>query len=191
MKKSCVRDLRRTLDRYYQLRGPSYIAFQDEQYSLALSIGSNFDALTFQTELKRIKGRLVQRKKLGNRSLDSLRRPLALFSGPYLPEQRFAEFAVDLREQLNRDLLYAIFVYAQSLADAKRIDEAITALERGVVIDPLWGEGVQMLMTLRARAGELCRGLRSFRDYEKRLRDELGVKPDREMRATFQRLVRM
>ena len=55
-------------------------------------------------------------------------------------------------------------------------------------LDPLWGEGVEEMMRARAGNGELCRALRVYREYERRLRDALDLPPDLEMKRLFENL---
>jgi DNA-binding SARP family transcriptional activator/tetratricopeptide (TPR) repeat protein len=183
-----VRDLRRSLDPYHEPRGHSYVVHGEEHYSLHLPEGSFCDAHRFRSIVKRHLSSIRERGELAPDLLDGLFSALSLFRGEFLPGQRYESFAVEYRESIQKEYLDAALLLSRRLVETNRGREATVILEQGLRIDPLWGDGVQGLMQTRARNGDLCGALRLYRDYERRLREELDLPPDADLRRQFERL---
>jgi DNA-binding SARP family transcriptional activator len=186
---SAVKDLRQALDPHHEPRGRSYIEYEDGHYSLHLPPGSACDAYRFVDEIKRALALTAGKVDLSVGDEKLLQAALGLFGGELLPEQRLEAFAQELRERLHRWFLDATLRLVRNLNTRGRHIEAARALELGLAVDPLWGEGVQEMMLARAGNGELCRALRLYREYERRLRKELNLAPDPEMQRAFDSLL--
>ena len=118
-----------------------------------------------------------------------IKQTMNLYQGDFLPEMRFEPYAVEFREKLNNDFLRASLSFAKYLISQSRRMEAERLLLGGLMIDPLWGEGVELLMLTYADAGELFKTLKVYRKYESRMNDELGLDPDDSIKAQFNGLM--
>jgi DNA-binding SARP family transcriptional activator len=187
---TCVTDLRRALDPHYEPRGASYVIYDEQQYRLELPRESRFDAIAFLESVERFLAERDEAEAMGSSHLDELRQTLDGFGGEFLPEQRYESFAIEFRERLHQRFLDAALFGAEHLVHRGEHRAAAELIERGLELDPLWAEGIELLMLARARGGELFRALRTYREYERRLADELGLPPDRDLARFFERLSR-
>ena len=186
---STVKDLRRALDPHHEPRGRSYVEYDDGRYLLRLPPGSACDAHLFDDEVRRALAQTEGKDPLAEADETVLHGALGLFGGETLPEARLESYAQEFRERLHRQFLDATLRLARSRNSRGRHADAVLVLERGLGIDPLWGEGVQEMMLARAGSGELCRALRLYREYERNLRKQLSLAPDPEMRRSFENLL--
>ena len=186
---SAVKDLRQALDPHHEPRGNSYVVYDDGHYELHLPDGSTCDGHLFPESVRRALAATAGRASLSESDEAALAAGLALFGGEALPEQRLEPWAQEFRERLHRQFLDATLRLARSLHGRGRCAGAIRALERGLALDPIWGEGVEELMLARAHNGELCRALRVYREYERSLRQDLDLAPDPELKRSFENLL--
>jgi DNA-binding SARP family transcriptional activator len=186
---TCVKDLRRSLDPHHDPKGSSYVVYADHHYRLALPEDSAVDVLEFQDAVRNILAAGSRDPSLTEAQEGELKRALDLFGGEFLPEERYEPYAVEMRERLNQEFLRASEWLAQHLIAAGRSNEAVGVLERGLAVDPFWGEGVELLMQAHAEGDELFRALQVYRKYEQRLQADLGVAPDDSLKARFETLM--
>jgi DNA-binding SARP family transcriptional activator len=185
---SSIRDLRRALDPHHEPRGRSYLAYDEEHYSLVLPESSSCDDWEFRKAAQRALARAAPKGTLGVEEERALLEALPLFGGELLPEQRYESFVQEHRERLHKLFLHASLLLARNLNHAGHHARAIEIIDRGMKLDPLWGEGVEEMMRARAGNGELCRALRVYREYERHLQDALDLPPDLEMKRLFENL---
>jgi DNA-binding SARP family transcriptional activator len=84
---------------------------------------------------------------------------------------RFNEEAGDLFERLSAAL--------QASGDP---DRGVAVAERWVALDPLSDDAHRRLLALLAQSGDRAGALRRYRDFERLLREELGIEPEPETR---------
>lgn len=186
---TCVKDLRRALDPYHDPKGKSYIIHSNEHYSLDLPGGSTVDTIEFENLLRKADFHDTTFLIQSQDQESTLRSAAALYRGELLPEERFEAYALEYRERLLQKFLEISVVLARFSMDKGKTSEAIVVLERGLQLDPLWGEGVREMMAARVNNGELYRAFQTYRAYEKRLQQELAVPPDQSLTAYFDELV--
>ena len=78
---------------------------------------------------------------------------------------------------------------AQNYIDNAGHREAERLLTRGMEIDSLWGDGVELLMKVYAGTGELFKTLQVYRRYEMQMQNELGLDPDDSIKEQFNNLM--
>ena len=183
---TCIRDIRKSLDPYYNSEMATYICYGDQHYSLTLPENSFIDVLKLVSVLKRY---LSFKESLTIDKEQEIKQTMNIYQGEFLPEMRFEPYAVEFRERLNNDFLRVTLSFAKYLIDQSRLREAEKLLLRGMMIDPLWGEGIELLMLTYAEAGELFKTLQVYRKYESRMNDELGLDPDDSIKSQFNRLM--
>ena len=187
--RTCVKDLRRALDSHHDSKGPSYIGYANEHYRLDLPDGSTVDTIEFEDLLIKAGFRQPTTPIRSQDQENILGSAAAMYRGELLPEERFEAYAVEYRERLLQKFLDLSVARAQFLMAKGKTAEAIAALERGLQLDPLWGEGVREMMAARVKNGELYRAFHTYRAYEKRLQQELAISPDQSLTEYFDELV--
>jgi predicted ATPase/DNA-binding SARP family transcriptional activator len=106
-----------------------------------------------------------------------LRRAVQLYTGELLPGHTDA-WVLQEREWLAERYFRAL---GEWLADARLIGEweaAIAQARRGLALDPLREEIHQELMRLLAASGQPGAALTQYRQLERRMREELGARPN-------------
>ncbi len=105
-----------------------------------------------------------------------------LYRGEYLSEWPYAEWALTAREQLHDIHIQALEALAETCQRRGLSEEAVSACQQVLAIDPLRESAVRRLMQCLARSNEQARALAVYTDYEERLRQELGADPAPETR---------
>ncbi len=109
-----------------------------------------------------------------------------LYTGPFLPEEKYADWSFLQREQLNRSYLAMCRVLADHYFQIKRYEEAAkwaTAILKENRCDE---SAHRCLMRIYAAQGYRSEALQQYRRCERVLRDELGVPPLPETVLLFQ-----
>jgi DNA-binding SARP family transcriptional activator len=187
----CASRLRRALDPYYDGKGVSYIDYDNEHYRLNLPDGSIVDVLEFKRlcSNSRSPGTLTTpRMEHPKQELCAI---ISLYHGEYLPKERYKPIIEELRLELETQHQRVCLAYSDQLLASGDNREAIKVLEKGLRFDPLWHDGVKLLMEARVKSGDLYRALRIYREYEQRVQKELDLPPDAELRQYFESLVRL
>ncbi|HYG57344.1 MAG TPA: BTAD domain-containing putative transcriptional regulator, partial [Symbiobacteriaceae bacterium] len=81
------------------------------------------------------------------------------------------------RAQAYRDLLELLHLWQDAALRTGRTEEAISALEELLTVDPGQEEAVRRLMTLLIRAGRRGDAVRRYRELAQWLKEELGLDP--------------
>ncbi len=187
--RTTVKDLRKALDPLNDFHPNTYLAVEDNHYSLLLPGNSVVDSITFLEAISQAEHLSRQQTSQENQQLENtLRKALTLYEGEYLPKQVYEEFAVEQREALSSKYLRASLLLARYVIECDRIEEAITILKDALKVDPLWGDGVYLLIQTLSDIGHAVESMRTFRNYEQRLATELQVEPDIHMVDLFRQL---
>lgn len=182
---TAVNELRRCLDARHRPRQPSYVQNRDEGYFLELPPGSFVDAHAFRNGLERLQ--TSDREITGDARIRRLRDLLALYRGDLLADDVYAEHAGEPRERLRALMLEGLAALARALGPRGE-DEIQAMLQKGLEVDPYWGEGVALLMDHFKSRGRLLAAIRVYRKYEQRLQDDLGLEPDPPLTRRFRAL---
>jgi DNA-binding SARP family transcriptional activator len=111
-----------------------------------------------------------------------------LYGGDLLPEDRFEPWAEERREQLHAWFARRLLERARELEAAGDVPAAVAALERLAAVDPLSEEAAMGVIRAHALAGQRHLALRSYRQLETRLAEELGVEPGAEARRLHEEI---
>jgi DNA-binding SARP family transcriptional activator len=111
----------------------------------------------------------------------ALSRAVELYQGDLLAGLTY-EWAEPAREQVRRVALDALAHLAELAATAGREDEAVTALERAIAVDPFAEEMYRRLMRLHFERGRFDAASRIYRQCRKALAD-IDADPDDETEA--------
>jgi len=105
---------------------------------------------------------------------------IALYGGDLLVEDRYEEWAEDLRRELrdlHNDLLIEL---SQLYAAAGKLELAVERLERLLQADPLNEDANRLMMRLYAEAGSRQKAHRQYKTFRAALRREIGAAPSEE-----------
>ncbi|MCD6290357.1 MAG: tetratricopeptide repeat protein [Anaerolineae bacterium] len=165
--------LRRALEPELPDKFPSrYLDVEEGRVTLRLPPGSTIDFVTFE--------RHVEQGAYGA--------AVALYQGDLLPADRYADWAIPLRERLAQLYLRSLLHIAQDALSTGCAQRALDACHTILAREP-WQEqavllGMRACMALGDRAG----ALRLYVALERCLREELGIAPVQELQALYQAL---
>ncbi len=100
-----------------------------------------------------------------------------LYTGDYLPEALYEDWATAERERLLVLYLSAAARLAELLVEAGQYQEPIRLCQAILAKDPLWEEAYRLLMRCYHARGNRPLVLRTYEQCVTRLREELGVSP--------------
>ncbi len=103
---------------------------------------------------------------------------VSLYTGDYLAEDLYTDWAVDRREQLRTDWLHALGALAALYQASGQHAEQETTLRTLLRADPYREESQRALMTLLAEQGRGAEALVLYRRLQQRLRAEFDAHPD-------------
>ncbi len=121
------------------------------------------------------------RFRLGIRSLSSLQTDelselSGLYSGEYFEGKPY-DWAIGQRTQLESDFKKVQHTLSDVYCSQGLTDKAVEALERVLVYDPCDEETVMRIVDIKLEKGEQASALKTYRTFERKLIDELGVTP--------------
>lgn len=123
-------------------------------------------------------------------------RALELYSGPFLDgfflqgTSEFESWASDQRARLVNLLVDALDSAARRAHDSVDSDNEIKWQRHALDLDRTNARRAVRLATTMANGGNRTGALRVLHDCQKRIRDELGISGDSEIRRTIEELVR-
>ncbi|MPZ15383.1 MAG: AAA family ATPase [Chloroflexi bacterium] len=113
---------------------------------------------------------------------------LALYGGDLLPEDRYEDWAAGRREELAAELLDALVALAQLDERKGNIEEAIAALRRVVVREPVHEPAHRSLMRLHALAGQRHHAMREYQQLREVLRREVDAEPEEDTELLYREI---
>jgi DNA-binding SARP family transcriptional activator len=109
---------------------------------------------------------------------DLLSLAASVYSGDFLADEPYAEWALTEREYLRRLACEALTVNARIALDAGRLVAATERLARLAELEPFDSQGHQLLIEVCLRRGRLTEALRRYDALSFRLDRTFGEKPD-------------
>jgi len=117
------------------------------------------------------------------------REALACYGGAYLPDDRYAPWAVSVREALQRQYLDLLLHLAALSAVGGDVEEAEDCLRRVLAVEASHEEAAATLTGLLAAAGRRGAALRVYQALATALEEELDVAPAAEIASLRARLL--
>ena len=149
-----------------------YLEVEEGQITLRLPAGSWVDFEAFESHCRRGEWEAA----------------LSLYGGEFLPECRYADWAMGPRERLN-------LLYQQALLEAARTrlaeghpTEALEACRRLLALEPWHEEAVLLGMRACVALNDLAGARRLYLALEKALREDLDTAPQEELQAFYRSL---
>jgi predicted ATPase/DNA-binding SARP family transcriptional activator len=165
--------------------------------ALALSVGNG--ALQTQGGVIALAGKAVLQldadefaasadQALAGNDIAACRATLASYTGDYLPDDLYEDWADSRRRELATLRIAVLLHLARLCGEGGDLAEARTALSAALAADPAHEDAAIRQMTLLAAIGEQGEALRVFERLEAALDEQLSVRPSREAVALAGRL---
>ncbi len=179
--------LRRTLWELGQALGEGVVAAERELVRLAPGAEVWVDVLAFQSLLKPVGAGDVAAP---------LSEAAALYRGDFMSgfslrdSPGFDEWQLSQSESLRRQLAEVLALLSRTCAGQGEVDAAVAHARRWLALDNLNEEAHRWLMELYARTGQRSAAVRQYETCARLLADELGVQPEKETLALYERVLR-
>ncbi len=121
--------------------------------------------------------------------LAAARMRVLAYGGDFLDGMAAGEWALVRRDELRRSFESALLAAGRLQGAAGRHQAAAALFRRAVAHEPLNETAHRELMSSWARLGETARAIRHYEELVGLLHDQVGVPPDAETTALYQRLV--
>jgi predicted ATPase/DNA-binding SARP family transcriptional activator len=175
---TALRELRRALG------DPGWVVYADGRYRFDRSRQHECDVTEFTDALL-----AARRARPAEGALPDLQRAIGAYGGDFLDGMAAGEWAMVRRDELRRSFESALLAAGRLQAAAGRHQAAAALFCRAVAHEPLNETAHRELMSSWARQGETARAIRHYEELVGLLRDQVGVPPDAETTALYQRLV--
>lgn len=185
-----ISDLRRTLEPELPPRVSSrYLVVSDETYALCLPAGSCVDDVEFEQKITRAlqNASRLRAPKECQRAIAELESVLDLYTGDYLAEVPFEDWALARREFLRHQLLRGTRRLAQLHLDAGQFEEAIATAHCALAHES-WDEESTLILMQAYTAGNIPAALRAYETLRQRLAQDLDIPPRDDLTALYNRL---
>ncbi len=111
---------------------------------------------------------------------------LSLCRGEYLAEDRYAEWALQLRDRWRERRVELLLKLAHSLEQTQSYREAIARLREALALAPLQEELYQEWMRCAHHLGDVFQIRQAYQECEKILTQELGVNPSAQTQQLYE-----
>ncbi len=180
--------LRRTLEpELKEARQSAYIRTREEACRLAAGDGYHFDVELFESAVAA--GDREWQQDRPRAAEKAWRQALDLYRGDLFAENPYEEFTISDRERLRELFLRCLTHLLTRCERGKRWEECAALSRRALELDPyqedLHRHRIQALLAL----GHRREGLDAYHAYEKMVVQEMGLMPNRAMRALADRIV--
>ena len=169
---------------------PDAVQVDGERYRLNPALAREFDAELFKHEV-RAALRALRRPELveGTDATASLEAALARYRGDFLAGERVGEWADEHRDRLRQLHLEALEALGRAQMEHGRYGEAADAFRTLLAVDPVNEDACRRQMICLTQLGDRAGALRAYDALARALRDELGVRPERETSTLRDKLV--
>jgi DNA-binding SARP family transcriptional activator len=176
-----------TMHRLRKILGSSeWVVAQGERYSVDRSRGVDFDAETFEREVKAA-------MRLAGRNADAasrLTRGLELYRGDFLAGVAAGEWAEEMRERLRHLYAGALNALARMQMDSGDARGAAETYERLVAFDAADEEAARGLMLSLAKQGDRSGASRAYKRLVDSLKRQLDSEPEPRTRKLYDEISR-
>jgi predicted ATPase/DNA-binding SARP family transcriptional activator len=171
-----------TLHQLRKALGPDVVRYERGTYRIDTVGGVELDALRFEARISdalRQLERAAEEEDARVAAIEDINEALTLYRGPFLANESFGEWQVEIRDRLARVYESGLDALAAEREARGQHVEAIDVLRRLVAADALNEDAARRLMRALARDGRRGEALRAFERLTSDLSAELGVAPER------------
>ena len=170
-----ISNARHTLEPDIEPRDSHFILRSVNGYYFDVSECVDWDLQDFREHL-RLGSRLV-REERWEEAIAELEKGRALYRGDFLAEDRYADWAIDVRREITADFCNLLVRLADAYAALERYPEAVAACQAALVKDPLLERVYRRLMAFHYCNGEKGQALKVYRDCLKLFEELFGESP--------------
>jgi predicted ATPase len=160
------------------------IQVDNDRYRLNPSLSRDFDVEQFEQGARNA----MKELRRGSDSTAALTEAIARYQGDFLAGASAGEWVEERRDRLQRLYIEALDALGRAQMKNERYAEAAEAFRLLLVADPVNEEACRRQMTCLAQLGDRGAALRAYDALARALRDELGVRPERETSALREKL---
>ncbi len=122
-----------------------------------------------------------------SQSIEELEAVLELFAGTYHQFEgwQWAEQEREVLAQKERDILIGL---SSKYLEAGYFSKSELTLKRALANNPFDENIIRLLMSLYRVTGEVSKAVRHYREYEKLLKEELGIVPDKDLAGLYKEI---
>jgi LuxR family maltose regulon positive regulatory protein len=115
---------------------------------------------------------------------------LACYEGEFLPEYRYADWSIVIRQRLMQNYQHALLEQAAAWIAEGRYTEVLDACQRVVALEPWQEQAVLLGMRACLKLNDRTGALRWYKNLEKSLRIDLGAEPQEELQSLYHSLLK-
>jgi len=185
-----VSDLRRILEPELPAGAPSrYLRVERETYALILPPGSHVDDTAFEKALTQELAAPIPSTREGRQAVISrLETTLGRYTGDYLSELPYEDWALTRREYLRHLLISGAHLLAQLYLEAGQLENAIIIAHCALTQQPWDEEATLVLMRAYAALENTPAALQAYEAYRDRLQRDLDLPPRDDLTALYEQL---
>jgi DNA-binding SARP family transcriptional activator/CheY-like chemotaxis protein len=178
---------RHTLEPDIEPRDSNFILRSANGYFFDLSGRVTWDVIEFRKHLQR--GQQLARAEQWAEVVAELEQGRDLYKGDFLAEDRYDDWAIDIRREISVDYRDLLICLADACAALGRYSEAIEACEIALRKDPLLESVYRRLMRFHYCNGEKGQSLKVYRDCLKLFEELFGESPTPATRQLHQAIM--
>jgi len=170
-----ISNARRTLEPDIEPRDSHFILRSSNGYYFDVSDSVSWDLLDFR-EFLRLGSQLVKEERW-EEAIEQLEKGRALYRGDFLAEDRYADWAMDIRREITGDFCRLLIQLADACTALGRYTQAVEVCEAALAKDPLLESVYRRLMYFHYCNGEKGQALKVYRDCIKLFEELFGESP--------------
>lgn len=170
-----ISSARHTLEPDIEPRDSTFILRSTTGYFIDLGSNVEWDLLQFRQHLA--DGRQLARAERWEEAIDALQKGRSFYRGDYLAEDRYADWALNIRREIASEYRDLLLLLADANAALGRYPDAIEACEAALRKDPLLESAYHRLMRYHYCNGDKGQALKVYRDCLKVFEEMFGESP--------------
>jgi DNA-binding SARP family transcriptional activator/CheY-like chemotaxis protein len=170
-----ISNARRTLEPDNEPRDSNFILRSTNGYYFELGETVSWDLLDFREYLKQ--GSRLLKETRWEEAIVELEKGRALYRGDFLAEDRYVDWAIDIRREITGDYCHLLIQLADAYAAIGLYTKAVEACEAALAKDPLLESVYRRLMHFHYCNGEKGQALKAYRDCLKLFEELFGESP--------------
>lgn len=170
-----ISNARRTLEPDIEPRDSSFILRSTNGYYFDLGETVTWDLLQFREFLRR--GQQLVREERWVEAIAELEKGRDCYKGDFLVEDRYADWAIDIRREVTTDYCRLLTYLADAYAAQQRYVRAVETCQAILAKDPLLESIYRRLMRFHVCNGEKGQALKVYRDCLTLFEEMFGESP--------------
>lgn len=165
----------------------SHVLFEEDRYLLNPRLHVWVDVEAFEVRFEA--GQRLEQRGEEALAMKHFRAAEVLYRGEFLAEDRYEEWLLPRRRQLQDDYLYLLNRLSDTCLAQDKYDRCITLCDKILAVDPCWEDAHYRLMLCYHGQGQRYLALRQYHQCVRALAEELGdVQPRAAIQALYQEL---